>query len=186
MIEKVTGMSFTDYMGNKVFLPFGLKHTLVYTRRARPKQVSDCATGYAYDDSLRKFVEPEQHTVWKNALWEDGIYGEDGINSTVGDMLLWDQAVFNRSIISAEDWNEILTAGKPVEGDSDYGLGWHLINPQGKGRIAYHSGGWPGFQSYNEQGLDQNYTIIILRNKFAPGTKVPTEVLRSIVNAAKD
>ena len=186
VIEKISGMSFTDYMEDNVFQPFGLKHTLVYTRRARPKQVPDCATGYVYEDSLKKFVEPEQHPVWKNVLWEDGIYGEDGVNSTVGDMLLWDQIVFNRNIISAEDWKEILGAGKPVEGDSDYGFGWHLINPQGKGWIAYHTGGWPGFQTYNEQGLDQNYTIIILRNKFAPRTKVPTETLRSIINPLKN
>lgn len=183
VIEKVSGVSFTDYMEDKVFRPFGLKHTLVYTRRARPKQVPNCATGYVYEDSLKRFIMPEQHPVWKHALWEDGIYGEDGVNSTVSDILLWDQAVFNRTIISAEDWKEILGAGKPAEGDSDYGFGWHLINPQGKGRIAYHTGGWPGFQSYNEQGLDQNYTIIILRNKFAPRTKVPVEVLRSIINS---
>jgi len=186
VIERVSGMSFIDYMEQHVFIPFGLKHTLVYTRRARPKYVPDCATGYVYEDTIKRFVEPEQHSRWKNELWEDGIYGEDGINSTVGDLLLWDQAIYNRRILSAEDWSAILTAGKPADGNSDYGFGWHLINSQGKSRAAYHTGGWPGFQSYNEQGLDQNYSIIILRNKFSPPTRVPVELIRSIVAAAKN
>ncbi|MBS1532366.1 MAG: beta-lactamase family protein [Bacteroidetes bacterium] len=181
LIEKVSGMTFTDFMENKIFKPLGMNHTIIYTRRARPRSIDNYATGYQYDDSLKQFVRPEQHPVWKNALWEDGIYGEDGVNSTTGDILTWDQAVYKHSFISEEDWREILSPGKVAEGNMDYGFGWHTVTRPGIGRSVFHTGGWPGFMAYNEQGLDRNYSIIILRNKFSPQPRVPTDLIRLII-----
>lgn len=179
VIERVAKQSFTDYMEQHVFKAFGMTHTLIYTRRARPRKVDNYAIGYVYQDSLKTFVLPEVHPLWKNALWEDGVYGEDGVNSTTGDLLKWDQAVFNKTILQAADWNEILTPGMVKEGSSDYGFGWHIINPND--RIAYHSGGWPGYIAYNEQYLDHNRTIIILRNKFTTAIKIPIADIRAIL-----
>jgi CubicO group peptidase (beta-lactamase class C family) len=184
IIERISGMSFTDYMELKVFSPLGMAHTIIFTRRARPRAVEHYATGYVYVDSLKAFVIPEEHPIWSQALWEDGVYGEDGVNATIDDMIKWDQIVYQRSFISSDDWQQILTPGKPKDGNSDYGFGWHLINPPEKGRIAFHSGGWPGFMTYNEQGLDRNYSIIILRNKFTPQTKMPVDIIRAIINEA--
>lgn len=178
VIERLSGLSFTDYMEQKVFKPLGMAHTIIYTRRARPRIVSDYAFGYVYQDSLRAFVLPDVHPQWKTTLWEDGIYGEDGVNTTTGDLLRWDQAVYDRQLIAAGDWTAILTPGTPTEGTSDYGFGWHI-----KSRIAYHSGGWPGYIAYNEQHLDKNQTIIILRNKFTPNTRMPIDVIRSILES---
>ncbi len=178
VIERVSGRSFTDYMEGEVFKKFGLDHTIIYTRRTRPRKVADYALGYVFQDSLQKWVLPDVHP---QDLWEDGIYGEDGVNSTTGDLLKWDQAVFNRTALPNPDWNDILTAGEVREGTCDYGFGWHIINPDAKGRIAYHSGGWPGYIAYNEQHLDHNRTIIILRNKFAAAIKTPTAAVRQIL-----
>jgi CubicO group peptidase (beta-lactamase class C family) len=180
VIEKVSGTSFKEFMADNVFKRFGLKHTLVCSRHANPINAPDFAIGYVYADSLKAFVIPEQHPMWKTGLWEDAIYGEDGVNSTVGDMLKWDQAVYNRAIISNDDWQQILTAGATAEGSCDYGFGWHLKN-----NAAFHTGGWPGFIIYNEQGLENNYSIIILRNKFTTQTRVAVDPIKSIINADK-
>lgn len=178
VIERVSGQSFTDYMEGEVFKKFGMNHTIIYTRRTRPRKVADYALGYVFQDSLKKWILPDVHP---QDLWEDGIYGEDGVNSTTRDLLKWDQAVFNRAVFSNSDWNDILTAGAVKDGSSDYGFGWHIINPDGEGRIAFHSGGWPGYIAYNEQHLDHNRTIIILRNKFATTIKTPTAIVRQIL-----
>jgi len=103
------------------------------------------------------------------------------VNSNVADMLKWDQAVYSRTFFKKESWEEILTPGLPTEASSIYGFGWNIVNPDGKGRIAYHSGGWPGYIAYNEQGLDFNYSIIILRNKFTPNTRMPIAAIREII-----
>jgi CubicO group peptidase (beta-lactamase class C family) len=178
VIERVSGQSFTDYMEQQVFKPFGLTHTLIYNRRARPRKVDNYALGYVYQDSLKTFVLPDVDPVWKDAVWEDGIYGEDGVNTTAGDLLTWDQAVFHHQLLTAEDWAAILTPGKPAEGTSNYGFGWHLQGP-----IVFHSGGWPGYMAYNEQHLDNNQTIIVLRNKFSTQLRLPVADIRVILNS---
>ena len=183
VIERVSGKSFAEYMQSDVFKPFGLTHALIYTRYAKPLQLTDLATGYVYADSLKRYALPAQHPIWKTALWEDGIYGEDGVNMTAEDLLKWDQQVFNRKVFTAEDWQQILTPGTPKNGTSDYGFGFHLLNQQGSGKAAYHSGGWPGFLIQNEQGLDNNYSIIILRNWYTTQTKMPLDAIRAILQA---
>ena len=183
VIERVAGMSYTDYMEQKVFARLGMANTIIYTRRARPRSVANYALGYIYQDSLKQFVLPDVHPIWQQAVWEDGIYGEDGVNSTTADLLIWDQTVFNRKLLQTGDWNDILTPGKTQEGTSDYGFGWHIINPDGKGRIAYHTGGWPGYLTYNEQHLDKNETIIILRNKYTTNTRMPIAAIRVILDS---
>jgi CubicO group peptidase (beta-lactamase class C family) len=182
IIERVSGMSFADYMESQVFKPLDMTRTIIHTRRARPRSVPNYAIGYVYEESLQRFVLPDAHPTLKLTVWEDGIYGEDGVNSTTGDLLKWDQAVYRGAFIPAVDLAAILTPGKPAEGASDYGFGWHITNPKGKGRIAFHSGGWPGYIAYNEQYLDKNRTIIILRNKFAPQTRNPIDAIREILD----
>jgi CubicO group peptidase (beta-lactamase class C family) len=182
IIERVSELSFTEYMESRVFKPLGMTRTIIYTRRARPRTVLNSAVGYVYEDNAARFVLPEAHPTWKQTMWEDGIYGEDGVNSTTGDLLKWDQAVFHGAFIPSAEWAEALTPGKPGEGASDYGFGWHIINPNGKGRIAYHSGGWPGFATYNEQHLDKNQTIIVLRNKYTAQTRTPIDKIREILD----
>jgi CubicO group peptidase (beta-lactamase class C family) len=181
IIEQVSGMSYEEFMEEKIFGPLGMMHTLVYTRRFKPRKVADYALGYVYDDSLHNYILPDQSSKWKNGLWEDGIVGEDGINSTASDMLVWDQALYKNNLISATSLNEIFTQGLVAQGQTDYGFGWHIKSVDGYGKIAYHSGGWPGYMAYIERHLDHNKTIIILRNKFIPELKMPVDSIRAIL-----
>lgn len=183
IIERVSGASFQHYMETKLFKPAGMHQTIIYMRRYQPRKVSNYALGYVYQDSLQKFILPDVHPMWKEVLWEDGIYGEDGVNSTTGDLLKWNQAIFSGKFLSKKAWKEALTPGKPRLGESDYGFGWRIVNQKDYGRIALHSGGWPGYIAYSEQHLDKNRTIIILRNKFTPQTRMPIDAIRAILNA---
>ncbi len=158
-----------------------MQRTIVYTRRYKPRPVNDYALGYVYDDSLRSFVLPDESAKFKNLLWEDGIVGEDGVNSTVTDMLIWDQALYRNSLINAASINEIFTPGTVTQGQTDYGFGWHIKSLDPYGKIAYHSGGWPGYIAYIERHLDHRKTIIILRNKFTPELKMPIDAIRAIL-----
>ncbi len=181
IIEKVSGMSFAQFMDEKIFRPLGMHRTIIYTRRFKPREVTDYALGYVYDDSLHNFVLPDQSAKFKNLLWEDGVVGEDGVNSTVGDLLIWDQALYHNKLIAYDHMAEIFTPQKLDSGVSDYGFGWHVKSVNDYGRIAYHSGGWPGYMAYIERHLNHHKTIIILRNKFSPELKMPIDQIRAIL-----
>jgi len=181
IIEKASGMRYEEFMEKKIFAPLGMMHTLIYTRRFKPRQVADYALGYVFDDSLHSYILPDISSKWKNAIWEDGIVGEDGVNSNVQDMLIWDQALYKNNLVSAASLSEIFTPGSVAQGQTDYGFGWHIKSVDGYGKIAYHSGGWPGYMAYIERHLDNNKTIIILRNKFTPELKMPIDSIRAIL-----
>jgi CubicO group peptidase (beta-lactamase class C family) len=181
IIEKVSGQPYADFMEQQVFGPLGMKRTLIYTRRYRPRHVIDYALGYVYDDSLHNYVLPDQSSKFKNLLWEDGIVGEDGVNSTVGDLLRWDQSLYGNVLIDTAAISEIFSPGTVAEGQTDYGFGWHIKSFNSYGTIAWHSGGWPGYMAYIERHISTNKTIIILRNKFTPELKVPIDAIRRIL-----
>jgi CubicO group peptidase (beta-lactamase class C family) len=181
IIEKASGMTFGNFMEDQIFQPLGLNRTIVYSRRYKQRTVTDYALGYVYNDSLKTWVLPDSDAKWKSALWEDGIEGEDGINSTTDNMLKWDQALYFNPLLSAIELAEIFTPGKVQTGETDYGFGWHIKTFAGYGRIAFHSGGWPGYIAYIERHMDSYKTIIILRNRFSPETRMPIAEIRSIL-----
>jgi CubicO group peptidase (beta-lactamase class C family) len=129
----------------------------------------------------KQFVLPDEYSMTKNLLWEDGVVGEDGVNSTIEDLLKWDRALYTNKLVPKDAIRQIFTPGKVEEGETDYGFGWHIKTIGSYGRIAYHSGGWPGYMAYIERHLDNDKTIIILRNKFTPATKIPLDKIREIL-----
>jgi CubicO group peptidase (beta-lactamase class C family) len=55
IIEKVSGMSYNDFMAVNIFKPLGMNHTFIYNSRRTTKKVPDnYALGFVYSDSLKK------------------------------------------------------------------------------------------------------------------------------------
>jgi CubicO group peptidase (beta-lactamase class C family) len=181
IIEIVSGDSYTHFMEDALFQPLGMKRTIVYTRRYQPRRVKDYALGYVYNDSLHQYSLPDVDPKFRTALWEDGIVGQDGVNSTAGDLLIWDQSMYANTLISHAALDEIFTPAKVTTGETDYGFGWHIKSLPVYGTVTYHSGGWPGYIAYIERHVDNNKTIIILRNRFTPETRIPIDQIRSIL-----
>jgi hypothetical protein len=49
------------------------------------------------------------------------------------------------------------------------------------GKVVFHSGGWPGYIAYIERHLDNDKTIIVLRNKYTPATRMPLDAIRAVL-----
>ncbi|HPH22627.1 MAG TPA: serine hydrolase domain-containing protein, partial [Chitinophagaceae bacterium] len=92
IIEKVSGLSYGDYLQKAIFKPLEMNNTFVYTRRFAPKKISNYAFGYIYSDSLKKYILPDELEETKMVIWLDGIVGDGTVNSTVNDLLKWDRA----------------------------------------------------------------------------------------------
>lgn len=99
IIEKVTSMSFGEYLDKVIFKPLEMKNTFVYTRRYAPKKISNYAYGYVYSDSLKKYYLPDELTETKMVVWLDGIVGDGTVNSTVNDLLKWDRALYTDKLV---------------------------------------------------------------------------------------
>lgn len=171
IIEKVSGMKFPDYLQKYIFDPLEMKHSQVYRRRYENRTIPNYAYGYVFDEKTKRFALPDSVGETAAMVYSlDGIVGDGTVNSSATDLLKWDRALYTDKLVSAAMIAEafqpgILPDGKPTS----YGFGWALGKIEGVGRVVNHTGGWPGYNTFIERNIDQDKTIIILRNHQAKG-----------------
>jgi CubicO group peptidase (beta-lactamase class C family) len=151
IVEKVSGVSFPQYMERNFFEPFGMHDTYVHT----------------IEDSAR--IAPSYDG--RNTLWaldfSDGPYGDKNIYSTPRDLLKWDQAWYKGQVLSQALTDSAFTAySNERPSQHNYGLGWRLLMLPNNKKVVYHNGRWHGFNSSFARLTDEQVTIIILGNKF--------------------
>jgi CubicO group peptidase (beta-lactamase class C family) len=153
IVEKVSGMTYADYMEENVFKPAGMSHTHVYSKAVYQKIPVDVV---GHDrNSWRYSVEP-------NFL--DGPVGDKGIYSTVGDLFLFDRALRADILLKAATQDSAYTPRNPMlRGHFNYGYGWRLFLAPGQ-RVVYHTGWWHGFRHIYLRDLNHDVTIVLLGN----------------------
>lgn len=155
VIERISGQTFANFMQKTIFGPLGMTHTFSLpneTRRADPL-VAMSYTGstkspeaYPYDDL-------------------DGLYGSGSIYSTVGDMALYDEALYAGTLLPVSALQEAFQPAELNDGTTEpYGFGWELEKVKGQSYVA-HSGAWLGFNSDYVRFLDQHFSVIVLLNR---------------------
>ena len=153
IVEKVSGQPFPEYMKNTIFTPLGMNNTFVFSK----VDSADYQPSY----------QPNNLPFQLESM--DCVYGDKNVYSTVRDLYLWDQALYNHRVVSQPTFEE---ATKPysLERPSvhNYGLGWRLMMlPNAK--IIYHNGWWHGNNTVFTRLVNDTATIIILSNKFNKG-----------------
>ncbi len=152
IIEKVTGMSFADYMQERVFQPAGMKNTAVYSTAVYEKIPNDVI---GHDRTWRRSVVQN---------FQDGPVGDKGIYSTVQDLFLFDRSLrAGRLLDSAILDSAYLSRSKPDKGIFGYGYGWRTFH-RGDDTVVYHTGWWHGFRSLYIRDLKNDITIVLLTN----------------------
>lgn len=197
IIEKVSGMDFGTFLDKCIFKPLDMRQTLVHTRRHKPKEVKNYAFGYVIDRKTKKAIIPDKSEDYQMAVWLDGIVGDGTVNSTVGDMLKWDRALYTTKLVGKENMTLINTSGKLNNGrETGYGFGVMLPKQKDVGKTIAHSGGWIGYITYFERHPESDKTIIILQNRefelpkmryfYAPLYNLPAEPKTEEINVSED
>lgn len=166
IIEKVSGMSYADFLAKNIFQPLGMSHSRVYnTRRVKNEKLDNYAYGYVYSDSLKQYVLPDILPGNDYVIYMDAITGDGTVNSCVSDMALWEKELRVNKLISKETLAKAFTNAKLNSGEKvDYGYGWELETGDKFERIAHHSGSWPGYTSYAVHFIDKEKAVVILSN----------------------
>jgi len=152
IVEVVSGQSFTVFMQENIFKPFGMKNTAVYSKA----DYETIPTGVVGHDKVWR------RSVVQNFL--DGPVGDKGIYSTVDDLFLFDRALVEGRVIKKELLDSAYVGrSKPTNGVFNYGYGWRLYE-KGNHVIAYHTGWWHGFKNLYIRDLKNDITIVLLSN----------------------
>lgn len=151
IVEKVSQLSFSDYLDTVFFKPLGMNNSFVYN----VEMAETVLPSYKFNN--RK--EP--------MMFLDAVYGDKNIYSTPRDMMKWDWALSNNQLFSEKTLEEAFR-GYSYErrGTRNYGLGWRLVEmPTGK-KIIYHNGWWHGNNTVFSRLPADSTAIIVLGNKF--------------------
>lgn len=152
IIEAVTGQTFTVYMKENVFKPFGMKNTAVYSTT----EYEEVPTGVVGHDRVWR------RSVVQNFL--DGPVGDKGIYSTVEDLFLFDRAMREGRILKQQTLDSAYHGHSDAErGVFNYGYGWRLFEKDGY-LVTYHTGWWHGFKNLYVRDMEKDITIILLSN----------------------
>lgn len=147
LVEQLSGKSFPTFMKEEIFEKAGMKHTSLYNPAdTLPHQC------FAFT--------PRKKQYGTDAF--DGVYGDKGIFSTTGDLLLFSRALFAGKIIASAG---VAAAPKvPTNYGQYYGYGFR-INPNGGDTIVFHNGWWHGFRTAFHYRKRDKTTVVILSNR---------------------
>jgi CubicO group peptidase (beta-lactamase class C family) len=168
IIDKVLGMSYNDFMVKYIFQPLGMTHTFVYnSRRSTGKIPANYALGYVYSDSLKRYILPDSLAKYDIVYYLDGIVGDGCVNSTTGDLLKWQQALYSGKLVSKVSIDEMLSPlvqESPRDSTTFYGFGVMVQIQSPGGKVISHTGGWPGYGTLLEHWVNKDETLIVLSN----------------------
>lgn len=152
IIESVTGKPYETVLQERILDPSGMENT---TYLDYHKLITNRAEDYTRTN------QGFEHRIQAYPMHADGA---SCLVSTVGDLLLWDQALYSNTLLS-EPYQEKLFAPHVTQYASRYyGYGWSIVDLDIGGdnkRIFYHTGGGSCiiFRSVTE-----SQTVIILNN----------------------
>lgn len=159
IIEKASGLSYADYLQQKLFTPLGLTHTRVGDEnRIVPRR----ALGYEKgpDGTLR-------HAGYLSMTQP---YAAGAIESSVDDLARWNAGLLAGKVLDDKllplAWSDHRTSdGQPTS----YGFGWQVSTEDGL-RFIEHGGGINGFVSHGTLVPEKKLFVAVLHN--ALGTDV--------------
>mgnify|MGYP000220382101 FL=1 len=166
IVEKVSGQNFSSFMAENIFQPLKMNHSRIYnTRRSFKDTIPNYAYGFMYNDSLKKHLLPDNLDDFKFVFYLDGIQGDGVVNSNTADLLKWDSAIKNHTLLKESTQKEMLKEQALVDTvkKSHYGFGVFL-EKTALGYIISHSGGWPGYTTFLSRNVDTDQTFIVLSN----------------------
>ncbi|HEX7315746.1 MAG TPA: serine hydrolase [Pyrinomonadaceae bacterium] len=147
VVEKVSGKSYESFLRENVFEPLKMTNT-----------------GYDHADEIVKrrahgyAPGPEGRVVNASYIDMSIPFAAGGLYSTVGDLFIWDQALYGEKLLKKSSLDAMFTA---VRNDYGYGYG---VNKLFNRRHTTHGGGIEGFTTSINRFPDDRVTVIVLSN----------------------
>ncbi|MHB1326727.1 MAG: serine hydrolase domain-containing protein [Gemmatimonadales bacterium] len=157
LVEKVSGMSYADYVAKHLFAPAGMTRSYYCSERTIKK---GHAHGYDTDSTglvLKGFT---------NHRWP---FAAGSLCSTAGDLAAWNQALHHGDrILNRATYRDLVTPAVLNDGTKlRYGMGFALIDLAGRPAIS-HGGDIGGFASFAAYWPEQDLTVVVLLNSQGP------------------
>lgn len=175
VIEKASGQSYAAFLDQHFFAPLQMTHTRVYnTRRTKGEVINNYAYGYVYNSKDKKYYLPDSIKGEKEFVTKlDGIVGDGTVNTTILDLVKWDRALRNYTILNKTSVDSAYAPGTTNAGKKlEYGYGVGVNTKDNTGKIISHTGSWPGYTTLIYRFPEKKQMLVILCNKEHPQNNI--------------
>lgn len=183
LVEKVSGLTFGDYLKKNIFRQANMGDTYVNTFPHFPGNDSSIATPLSkphpgYDST---YVAADAIARYRYLNYNlEGLVGQGNIISTTEDLLRFDTAFFSGKLLKKSSVEEALTPitfnnGQTYyaprmdtldgQGKMNYGLGWEIFELTSYGKAVGHGGYKIGLGTFYLHLINKSQTIIGFDNK---------------------
>lgn len=165
IIERLSGMSYFDYVKERIFKPAGMTDTDSFERDLK---VPNLAKGYTRMSPIGEMSGERRDNT--SRLQGKGNSAGGGY-STVGDMLKFADALLKHKLLNPK-YTEILFTGKGLGGAEMSGGGYGFtFKETARTRIVGNGGGFPGVNAIFRIYIDSGYTVVVLSNYDPPSAE---------------
>jgi CubicO group peptidase (beta-lactamase class C family) len=166
IIERVSGKTFAGLARERIFVPLGMTSSLILDDNTQI--VSQRAVGYSEADGGFEVDETITELV-----------GDDGVFTTVEDLLLWDRNFYDDTIGGPGFLERMHTLGTLDSGDEhEYAFALMISEYRGL-RTVSHGGSFVGFRAQMIRFPEQSFTVLLLANLSSVS---PTELCNGIAD----
>ncbi len=154
IIEKLSGMSYGDFIHKNIFDKLGMKNSEYLDAY---KIIPNRASGY----------QITQEGNYENADYMSPTfpYAAGALMSSVDDMFLWNKAIHHNTLISQKSKQIAFTNNSLIDGKlHNYGYGWYINELAGITSLE-HTGGINGFSTSGIYMPEINIYAIVLTNR---------------------
>lgn len=170
IIEKVSGMSYPEFLRRRIFEPLGMYSTRVWLpgeKVASLKVKGHYGNGARFPDD-----------------YQDGTYGDKNILSTVWDLYKFYRALRDNRLFPQAVRDEMFrTRYVRARGVTEYALGWRK-RLEDSTMWVFHTGWWHGFRTNFYMDIQHNICVITLSNRLSGGF-VPGRVITAMCDPEK-
>lgn len=152
IVARVSGLSFRQFMQQRVFQPLGMTHSLIYddVTEVVPRR----AQSYSRDSAGQ----------WRRFILSYGTWGATGLHTTVADLLKWGGNFVAPTVGTKQLLRKVATPGRLADGRQlSYGYGLSRDAFAGREAIS-HSGNDAAFYAYFVHFPVEQTTVVILSN----------------------
>jgi CubicO group peptidase (beta-lactamase class C family) len=169
LVERTSGLSYPDFLEQKIFAPLGMKGTFVNRWGIPPKT-----------NLARSYTNASTPAESPDIVNCNTIYGDGSVFSTAHDMALWNLYLEKNAVVgTTASMDEAYQPGMTAAGTAfPYGFGWSL-NPRSGMKQYGHGGAWAGYRTLNARFPDKQFAVVVLTNG-------PRADLEAVVNKSID
>ena len=179
VIEKASGRTFEDYSREEVFKPAGLKNTGfldgIGLNSAKQTLRVVVPRGGGRDRRVPLFASAAGEP------WAWGLKGAGGVLTTMEDLVRWDAALRNDSVLSAAPRQRLTNPFK-----SGYALGWFVEPTSSGGLKVHHGGATRGFRAQLSRFMDEDMVIAVLTNESSDPVAIEKAILKAVLPGEGD